>query len=100
MYLYLCVWFVIDLGDLCTFENGDAIGGTEEIMGETENADQCYELVRLHEPLANGATYAPDFKHCYAEFNATSVDLALCKNCHTCVFSGRLMNILNNDGSS
>ena len=75
-------------------ELGEAIGGTDNEIGQDiEDFNLCVELVRQKEPLANGATYVPSKKDCYAEFNAHSVDRhgidIVCPSCQSCVFAGK-----------
>ena len=87
---------IIEEDTPCISEYGDASGGTEKEVGQTENFNLCLALVRQQEPLANGVTYAPSTKKCYAEFNALSINADRCKTCKTYVFKGKMMGLLNN----
>jgi len=56
---------------------GDASSKKEISLGKTNNATECYDLVRSKEPSANAVTYgtSDDKKGlCYAEFEATGIN--------------------------
>ena len=76
-------------------EFGTAIGGTDKQVGQDiEDFNLCLVLVRQTEPSANGVTYGPTSKDCFAEFNSASIDFEACKTCQSCVFAGKGRTIL------
>ena len=56
------------------WEIGDGKGkGAKEIyLGQTSNSNDFEKLVKQKQPTANGATWGPENKKCYAEFNITT----------------------------
>jgi hypothetical protein len=56
--------------DLCTYTNGDGVGGTEEVIGDASSRQECVNLVLSLRPEANGATYSQTHGTtvCIAEF--------------------------------
>lgn len=67
---------------MCEWVAGDAMGGTEEIMGDVETKQGCLNFVQSLRPNANAATYSAQGA-CYAEFNATYINSGL-YNCSWC----------------
>ena len=55
----------------CKFCIGGGTGGEEEYLGKTDSADKCAERVNNTRPTANGATWGPNNKKCYAEYAQT-----------------------------
>ena len=77
--------FLLDTTFGCNFEVGDAAGGSERSVGQTNSREECAALVRSNEPSANGATYGTNGgRTCYAEFGATYI--AARSAWQTCIF--------------
>ena len=58
----------------CTFTVGDGSGGPEEYLLRTDSAAACELYVKSNRPTANGATWGPTSKACYAEFGMTGAN--------------------------
>ena len=63
---------------------GDGTGGSERYLRTTASKRACAVLVMLTVRTANGATWGPSNKRCYAEFGATGHNSA--SSWVTCMF--------------
>ena len=50
---------------------GDGTGGTEKYLKTTTSKEDCESHVLATEGTANGATWGPSNKKCYAEYGMT-----------------------------
>ena len=66
---------------------GDAVGNTYKKLGQTTTDDECADLVRSKEPMANGASRGQVTGPCYAIFGATGTDCN--SDFQTCLFLSR-----------
>ena len=73
----------------CKLVRGDAVGGHNRKVGNTDTTQECINLVITKEPTANGITISNN-KNCYAEFGATHIEEG-CESCKSCIFESRLM---------
>ena len=57
---------------VCAFSDGDGTGGSEEELGQKPATEQeCAAAVKQGKPSANGVTYQPQGKRCFAETGMT-----------------------------
>ena len=80
---------MLRISDVCTFDQGDGIGGSQKHLGETTSENECAILVRSQEPTANGAShYQESSKNCFANFGMTGTDSN--SDFRSCLFTGQL----------
>jgi hypothetical protein len=61
--------------NLCDFQPGDGVGGTESFVGDAASMQECAQLVIETSTEANGATYsATGGTQCYAEFGMSDTN--------------------------
>ena len=86
--------------DICTFSDGDGIGGFQKYIGNTATAQECAYAVKVNYAFANGATWGNvvemstfDNRHgmCYAEIGVTANNSdSFWKTCQFKIFEGTL----------
>ena len=90
--------------------DSDGTGGTEEMIGDTSDAQSCAMMVAEQRPDANGATYSNNGgTACYAEFGQTGSTCepnspASCSAWQNCMFDaqggpGSVCSFMTGDGS-
>jgi len=78
-------------------QNGDGTGGPEKYLTNTNTMQECRDFVAQNQPSANGATWGPDNKYCYAEWVQSGVHFSL--GWMNCPVSALPAGCVNGDGT-
>ena len=73
---------------MCKFSNGYGSGGLDEQLGTAENEQSCAYAVQQKRPTANGATFYPVSKRCFAEYSPTLEIVNVQFYARACIFTG------------
>jgi len=79
----------------CT--RGDGSGGPEKHLTNTNTMLECRDFVAQNQPSANGATWGPDNKYCYAEWGQSGVSYS--GHWMNCPVSALPANCVQGDGT-
>ena len=71
----------------CNIKVGYSIDGHPTFEGHAGSAENCFQLVRLREPRANGIKWYSD-KTCKAVFGSTQINPG-CSTCQSCIFGNK-----------
>ena len=99
--MFWCNYFTfmfIQVRPNCNLKKGATQGGTEQLLKRIDNNHACFDSVLIHEPNANGMTWAGknsnkkfdgsnDLASCFAKFGVVSVASNECsQDCISCIF--------------
>ena len=74
--------------DVCQFSNGYGYGGLDEQVGTATDEQECAANVQQKRPTANGATFYPVSKKCFAE-HASDLQISRVQfYARACIFPG------------
>ena len=78
--------------DVCKFTNGYGYGGLDEQVGTATNEQDCAAIIKEKRPTANGATFYPVSRKCFAEYSS-SLKIANAQfYARACIFPGIKIN--------
>ena len=74
--------------DVCEFSNGYGYGGLDEQIGTATDEQDCAHKVKQLRPTANGVTFYPVSKKCFAEFSSRLKIARVQFYARVCIFPG------------